>query len=548
MDTCYYSSEEDEWDELNQHLLSSENGLSQPLIPSDDGPNRPLTSIHKRRIPDKRYKESDHYVDISNNRISSIVWAAMKMSCIFHQRKLVVERQCFRCQIQHTSQSVQGDGQKSTWEEIEVLNKNLDVSGQGYYKDEDNCGPEKYRLQPFINGDSSSHSDSGHRELICPQCDSFWWNFHGKVNRYTDRDLGVEPWNHLGSWFLSLLGTFSAIAIILYDATYYLHGLWGEQSQIIHLISYATFMLNLVLYPLLNMICKIRAITQRQVPQLSWSTGLNERYLVKRLQYLDIPNRGVPGKLLLSFGLFCAVFHTVYRAKFYLDLCKRFSWHSGVSVICGGVIMVMFVTFQYMMYLTRLSFQRHFSLVVKFIEKNQGDLDNCRYILGSAFLDFNCFRKLIAIYMNLFIPVLTWAITTHVTWQYFVNEKSSKGHMSDKSKQYETCINILIWLEIILFLVVPIWSIGGLDTTYIWTRLRLRVLTIPRRASNVFWRKLSRHMDIVNEHYDRINFTMIFSIIGFFMALEFGNKQTTTFVIPEPYCDNVSEIVFGPGD
>ncbi|PIK42243.1 hypothetical protein BSL78_20898 [Apostichopus japonicus] len=399
------------------------------------------------------------------------------MSCIFHQRKLVVERQCFRCQIQHTSQSVQGDGQKSTWEEIEVLNKNLDVSGQGYYKDEDNCGPEKYRLQPFINGDSSSHSDSGHRELICPQCDSFWWNFHGKVNRYTDRDLGVEPWNHLGSWFLSLLGTFSAIAIILYDATYYLHGLWGEQSQIIHLISYATFMLNLVLYPLLNMICKIRAITQRQVPQLSWSTGLNERYLVKRLQYLDIPNR-----------------------------------------------------------------------VVKFIEKNQGDLDNCRYILGSAFLDFNCFRKLIAIYMNLFIPVLTWAITTHVTWQYFVNEKSSKGHMSDKSKQYETCINILIWLEIILFLVVPIWSIGGLDTTYIWTRLRLRVLTIPRRASNVFWRKLSRHMDIINEHYDRINFTMIFSIIGFFMALEFGNKQTTTFVIPEPYCDNVSEIVFGPGD
>lgn len=128
MDTCYYSSEEDEWDELNQHLLSSENGLSQPLIPSDDGPNRPLTSIHKRRIPDKRYKESDHYVDISNNRISSIVWAAMKMSCIFHQRKLVVERQCFRCQIQHTSQSVQVStnitktishvGHKEIWEQF----------------------------------------------------------------------------------------------------------------------------------------------------------------------------------------------------------------------------------------------------------------------------------------------------------------------------------------------------------------------------------------------------------------------------------------------
>lgn len=504
----------DDWDQ------DEDRRHGQPLLFDSKSVKRSYNSMTNFS---NKHQRRETIMDRKDKKIPFTVWMVMKIACVFHYRVLVNNRRCFHCQVKRVFTSVNRPASEGKLEKA-LLNTSLDISGQGYEL------ADQRQFSDYTNPVVNDEDD-------CVVCESFWWNHEGIPDRYTESDIGVGLWNHIGSWLLSLVIIFAAIIIVMYDAVYYISSLWGEQKQIIHVISYATFMVNLALYPVLNIASKIRTCSQGKVPLLSWSTTLNARYMVKRMQYLGPNGAGASGKLFLFLGYGATLFHTIYRGKFYIDLCHTFSWHSGISVLCGGAIMFIFVNFQYLMYLTRLSLQRHFYLVNKFIEKHQGDLNRCRYILGSAVQDFSCYRQFVAVYMALFIPTSTWAITTHVTWQYFIGSKHHNStYPDDPVWGYESTINILIWVEICTFLFTSLWATGGMDVTYMWKRLRLRVLTIRRHATHSFWHKMVRYMDYVNEESSGINMTMIFSVISFFMALQFGDTQKTVLIIDEPNC------------
>lgn len=104
--------------------------------------------------------------------------------------------------------------------------------------------------------------------------------------------LGVALWNRRSGRVLALFLLVFVIAELAFDTYYYIGGLWGEQTQIIHVLSYGTFIFKLLCHPTLAIIAKINAWRTLDFLNISWSTVLTERFLVNRLQFVNLSDRG----------------------------------------------------------------------------------------------------------------------------------------------------------------------------------------------------------------------------------------------------------------
>lgn len=105
---------------------------------------------------------------------------------------------------------------------------------------------------------------------------------------------GVTSWNTPYSKFISIMGVTFAMAFILYDLAFYVHHMLGDQRQLLHFISYCGFLACLSTYPVLNICSKIRSFLGQngKFSDISWATTLNLRFIIRRLQVLDLHKKG----------------------------------------------------------------------------------------------------------------------------------------------------------------------------------------------------------------------------------------------------------------
>lgn len=243
---------------------------------------------------------------------------------------------------------------------------------------------------------------------------------------------------------------------------------------------------------------------------------------------LFFSSTGIPGKLLLLLCNLLPFIIASYRTFLYISVLKTVDKHSVSSVLFGGIVMWMWGNFQYLLYLTRLSFQRQFLLVTRFIESHIDDLESCLLVIGNAVQDFNCYRKFIVIYMTLFVSINSWAITTQVTWQYLLL-KNTQGYQLDcRIPQSIKYLNILYWSTLSFFIILCIWSVGGFDVTTIFEEFRVNIVSLKRKSTYKVWKRLVQQVDDVSSvpRGGVIKSTMILSVINFYLALKIGEEQT----------------------
>ncbi|PIK42430.1 hypothetical protein BSL78_20726 [Apostichopus japonicus] len=394
-----------------------------------------------------------------------------------------------------------------------------------------------------INGksyNSPCHIDdpTDHR-FECHSCDSYWWDYDGVPERYTEKDIGVATWNGPTSRLLSFIILVAVIMEVAYDNVYYIGSIWGKQRQIIHAMSYGTFLLQLVFYPILTLAAKIKSWSPSDFLEISWCTVINDRFMVNRLQFLDLPHNGIPMKLVLLLVYVFPIYLVTLRGWIYLQLCSNFSWHSGMSVFCGGFLVLIWGNFQYLLYLTRCSFQRQLHVVLEFIETHQDNTDACRRVLGSVMKDFAVFKKFVDMYMVLMIPTSIWSITTTVVWLYYLSFEKTAAKDSKYYWWFQRELVLLISSENIYHLTLNLWAFGGVNVGYIWNHFYLSLNVAARNSCSKrsFWRKIMRHLKNINLTNYGINFTVILSVLSCFVALELGDKQWTLFVVSEPSCN-----------
>lgn len=462
------------------------------------------------------------------------LWLLMTFLCMFYHRRVTRKRKCYSCYVKDISHRRASNFDNCTNEEAFLLDPiclEYEYDGDEWLND--------YQLSEaaVLDNENNDQIHDGN----CDVCKVTLWNHLGQAKAYSDQDIGVTSWNFGWSKYVSILGLLFAIACIIYEIGYYMNKMWGRQDKLLHFISYNAFLICISLYPVMSICSKVRSISGRikNVPLFSWATTLNARFIVKRMQFLNLHKKGLPGKFLLFLCLIWPTCNAIYRTCIYFYLVKRKTdFHTKFSVASTGALLIWWGCFVYVLYLMRISFQRQFMLTLAYIKDKEGALDHCRTCLSHVVLDFNCFRSCIVIYMAVMVPFTVLGVTTNISWQY----RLSGSCYFVEHFEIESSINILIWSNIVMFIVLSVIAIGGLDLCYIWDNFSLSITQMQNEIHGQFWRKIFTHISHISGEHSTMSLTLVWSVIGFYMGLHFGDDQEIDYGVGKCNLVNITQV------
>lgn len=104
--------------------------------------------------------------------------------------------------------------------------------------------------------------------------------------------LGVRPWNHRGSNLLSLMTLLVLLAANFYDWEFYVLKMWSNSKEMLHILSQLCLIVLDSSIPIAIFISKLQSSFFRNEECLSWARTWNVGYLIRRMQLLDLSNKG----------------------------------------------------------------------------------------------------------------------------------------------------------------------------------------------------------------------------------------------------------------
>ena len=355
---------------------------------------------------------------------------------------------------------------------------------------------------------------------------------------------GVHKWNHRGSTILSVIWSLILIAFITYDSTFYVRNYWGREKDIIRLISYSTFLLFSMLTPVLSLTANVHNIIMDHRGTgwhlgFSWYNALSMRYIVKRLQHLELAEKGLPHKAFLAVCLIWPCLNGVYRMVIYYAIVKsnNLNYHTHISLLVGMVSMMVFGAFCYLMLLLRLSFQKQQRLELAFLQRHAGALDVCRRRLAMYAGELGSMVRLVSIWIIFDFTVSTLAFTTQICWNYLMMNPD----LMIRNVSIEYNIAVFIWSENIMFLTLPLIAVGGIDLNRLWVQFKRRVSQMRCEAQEDFWDKIIAFFEEQSPVTEVETLTLVFSALGLFLALKFTDQNVEYWYSNKQANDTVTE-------
>ena len=282
----------------------------------------------------------------------------------------------------------------------------------------------------------------------------------------------MQRWNHWGSFHLSILLQIMCIGFLVYDGMTYLVLYWGDQTQLLRLLSYSSYIGTIATAPLLCLYANLRHIYPRShVSSFAWSTALHPRFIIKRIQYLQ-PESSTVNKPLLFLCIVWSFGVAFYRASIYIFLVDRKTIHTYISIITDGIQTIIWALFCYLLSVLRLSIRRQLYLDITFLLNHVGRVDTCRRRLGASLDELGSVNNLCAFWMIITISLTSLGLVTHTSWNYMLYSKE----IQMSTIQFH--INLMIWSSLLMVLVLPLMVVGGLDLRQVWQNFLVHICEV----------------------------------------------------------------------
>lgn len=435
-----------------------------------------------------------------------IVWFVMKFSGIFYHDRIVRQKKCLACDMEQFEK--RNGIFLNSKEDLRPIDFEIGYNVTSKYESTLDCSKEEKNAAP--------------KGSKCVACQSCWWNRDGYVAPYTDSSIGVTTWNHSGSWLLSIIIIFATIGLLVNELRRTIQTKFGQPTKLLQFLSYSAFLCTVSVVPIMSLCSKLRSALGGSGPG-KWATAINARFIVQRLQFLHPQTNGYPGKPLLVACLVWPVICATYRCYVIIAVQKKQNFESLLTCTVGAISQFTWGCFLFLIYLMRLSFQIQLDLVLRFLKTMEGQTEICQRILHQVTVDFRCFSHCVRIYTTAVIPLCVLGITTNLTWQYMVFSLSKDKQKEDLELQKN--INIMIWLEITMFVCLTPIAIGGFDPNHVWEKFHINVHCMQSSSEQEHWNQVLRYLKHVGEKSPTISFSMILSVVGFYMAVQFGKQD-----------------------
>ena len=307
----------------------------------------------------------------------------------------------------------------------------------------------------------------------------------------TDSDIGSGSLNHCGSGFFSLLWLLIITGVTISYITLIITSYHQADLDVVHTLAWIGMKLILYIPPFACLVSVVHSMWPT-VCLGSWASVLDIEFLVWRLRLVNMKGKYVAGYALFFGSIVTIINYCVKLAAPFFDpsLVSAMDTNATFVGLKTTVPLSFFIViegylnfggFCYIVYLLRCSYESEIFLVVKFIQKNISNMNLCRARLAETFDAFHCFREFATgwIAMNLIICTVCLLLELHIS---IVAPKTLAFF------QYEHTAVLVI------FLCLPILSLGNVDVDYLWNRLLRQISRQRSTELEDEWEKVMKFL------------------------------------------------------
>ncbi|XP_063951736.1 uncharacterized protein LOC129278837 [Lytechinus pictus] len=325
---------------------------------------------------------------------------------------------------------------------------------------------------------------------------------------------------------IAVLYLLLSCALLTYDFQTYFRNFWGKKSDILHLVSYSTYLFQVMVIPFACLFSRIGFITMGT--RYRQGSPLFRGFLSRRVKILTGSRFGAKG--LSWFRLVCFLAWPITNATLRLandyrigsNCHSRLAVYKEVSHWSALVGYIFYGCFCYLIHIERVSFQCEVRQISKFArdQASAKNIDGVRRRILSFYEHYHILRRLIRWWMAFTMVVATWGLTAHLTWNYLIYSNMDV-HDPHRTPDLIRSLNILVSAQKVMFFVVPCIAIGGLNLEHVWKRLKYEIAKNQRYAYKSYWRAINKYLHEINADNPReITPTLLFTAIGFYLGLK----------------------------
>ncbi|XP_072168313.1 uncharacterized protein [Diadema setosum] len=353
-----------------------------------------------------------------------------------------------------------------------------------------------------------------------------------------------------GLWsdILAFAYLFLTCGLLGYDMFSYFQAFWGLKSDLLHLVSYLTFLFQVTAIPVWCLYARIR---YRKVNHgTTRCYPMNQAYVARRVLMLSKCRSGKKAlsclrlALFMFWPLFNATLRLIYDYVYQKCVFPVYQKELGHWAAVLGYLF--YGSFCYLIYLERVSFEAEILYLTRFAKTQapEQNVRNVRAKIRQFYEHYDLLREQIDAWMAFTMVVATWGLTAHVTWNYLIYTylDNNKPHSKALIENIRF-LNILVSCQKIMFFVLPWVALGGLNLEHVWRNLKVTIVKYRDSRFESFWMIVHRYVVDINAGWHReIMPTLIFSAIGFYLGLKLGkgDQHTNFWDGPIPQCANMT--------
>ncbi|XP_070545198.1 uncharacterized protein [Ptychodera flava] len=332
---------------------------------------------------------------------------------------------------------------------------------------------------------------------------------HCTSNGNENKKSPLVPWILFFTWLVIITG------LMFSDWVVRIVSNWGKRDLTLHLLSASTYVLPLVVVTSIRM---VSMIYEWAPPTKNWWVyALTKGNVLTRLNVLDLSRYTAFGYLSVSFFLVCACFELTYH--FYrFSKCHDLHVKDYTDLAAFLIGEFMFAAFCYEIHLLKRCLQSDMKLCLSFVKRNiENGLDLCRQRILATYSEFLKLHSLVSSWLVFQFSISVFKLSCHIYWNYNVFAVNTDVIPA-------ILINVVIWCESMMFLLLPTFAVGGFSISYLWNDFKLDCKRLQRKKEGENWHRVVRLLKTLNVTESGIYLTAFFSILSVFSALHLGSQ------------------------
>ena len=123
--------------------------------------------------------------------------------------------------------------------------------------------------------------------------------------------------------------------------------------------------------------------------------------------------------------------------------------------------------------------------------------DIARRLIDHTYSEYHLIRKITGLWMEITLLTVTILVLCTATFTYdHVKPMESIGNSSENEElpSYYTGFTYIAWIQNIMFCVIPLIALGGINLEYLWQRFRYTIIRSKLNACESFWMAVEEHV------------------------------------------------------